>query len=167
MNSVGFQLIGIIHSPFKDLEGIPIQPSSASGIEGLVEIFPPYIDGLQDLDGFSHIILLYHFHESDQVNLVVTPFLDSKAHGIFATRAPTRPNPIGLSIVKLERIEHDKLYISNVDILDGTPLLDIKPYIPEFDQQQDVRVGWLSASVEEIRSKVSDDRFNSKKGLDA
>jgi tRNA-Thr(GGU) m(6)t(6)A37 methyltransferase TsaA len=162
MNRVEFQPIGIVHSPFTDLEGMPIQPSSATGVEGLVEIIPPYIDGLQDLDGFSHIILLYHFHKSDHVKLVVTPFLDSKAHGIFATRAPTRPNPIGLSIVKLESIEYDKLHISNVDILDGTPLLDIKPYIPEFDQQQDVRIGWLSASVDEIRKKVSDDRFSSK-----
>ena len=141
---------------------MPIQPSGAHGIEGLVEILPPYIDGLQDLVGFSHIILLYHFHKTDRVDLVVTPFLDSKPRGVFATRAPTRPNPIGLSIVELNGIEHNKLHISNVDILDGTPLLDIKPYIPEFDHYPDVEVGWLSFSEEESQPKVSDDRFRSR-----
>ena len=161
MSTIELQPIGIIHSPFKDIKGMPIQPSGAHGTEGLVEILPPYIDGLQDLIGFSHIILLYHFHKTDRVDLVVTPFLDSKPRGVFATRAPTRPNPIGLSIVKLNSIEHNRLHISNVDILDGTPLLDIKPYIPEFDYYPDVKVGWLSSSKKESKTKVSDDRFRS------
>ena len=162
MSTIELQPIGIIHSPFKDIKGMPIQPSGAHGTEGLVEILPPYIDGLQDLVGFSHIILLYHFHKTDRVDLVVTPFLDSKPRGVFATRAPTRPNPIGLSIVELNGIEHNKLHISNVDILDGTPLLDIKPYIPEFDHYPDVEVGWLSSSEKESQPKVSDDRFRSR-----
>jgi tRNA-Thr(GGU) m(6)t(6)A37 methyltransferase TsaA len=159
MTAIQLKPIGIIHSPFKHVKGMPIQPSSAEGIEGWVEIFAPYTAGLQDLDGFSHIILLYHFHEVKETRLVVIPFLDKQSHGIFATRAPTRPNPIGLSIVELKRIENEKMYISNVDILDGTPLLDIKPYVPGFDDQQNARVGWLHAREDEIRTKVSDDRF--------
>ncbi len=159
MSVVQFKSIGVIHSPFTDIKGMPIQPSSAQGIEGWVEIFAPYRAGLQDLDGFSHIYLLYHFHKVMDAELVVIPFLDKQPHGVFATRAPTRPNPIGLSIVELKRIENERLYIANVDILDGTPLLDIKPYIPGFDQEPNVRVGWLAAGEDEIRTKVSDDRF--------
>ena len=159
MSTVQYRPIGVIHSPFQDIKGMPIQPSSAKGAEGWVEIFAPYLPGLQDLDGFSHIILLYHFHEVKETNLVVTPFLDSQPHGVLATRAPTRPNPIGLSVVELKRIDGEKLHIKNVDILDGTPLLDIKPYIPDFNHQENVRLGWLTAGEDEIHSKVSDDRF--------
>jgi tRNA-Thr(GGU) m(6)t(6)A37 methyltransferase TsaA len=154
-----YRSIGVIHSPFKEIKGMPIQPSSARGIDGWIEIFPPYLAGLEGLDGFSHVILLYHFHEVREMKLVVTPFLDHAPHGVFATRAPTRPNPIGLSVVELMSIENEVLFISNVDILDGTPLLDIKPFIPAFDHQQDVRTGWMKAGEDEIRTKVSDDRF--------
>ena len=159
MSIVQYRPIGVIHSPFQDIKGMPIQPTSAKGAEGLVEIFPPYLPGLQDLDGFSHIILLYHFHEVKETNLVVTPFLDNQPHGVFATRAPTRPNPIGLSVVELIRIVDERLHIRNVDILDGSPLLDIKPYIPVFDHQEDVGLGWLTAGEDEIQCKVADDRF--------
>jgi tRNA-Thr(GGU) m(6)t(6)A37 methyltransferase TsaA len=154
-----YQSIGNIYSPFMKPEGMPIQPSGASGVLGKVEIFPKYFEGLSDLEGFSHIILLYSFHMIKETKLSVTPFLDSIPHGVFATRAPIRPNPIGLSIVKLNEIEGNILHIENVDILNGSPLLDIKPYVPEFDHYQDVSIGWLSKSISNVTSKKADERF--------
>jgi tRNA-Thr(GGU) m(6)t(6)A37 methyltransferase TsaA len=154
-----FAPIGIIHSPFTELEGMPIQPAGAAGVKGTVEVFKDYRPGLKDLDGFSHIILLYHFHRSRGFNLHVVPFMDSKPRGLFATRAPKRPNPIGLSIVQLDKIVEGVLHIQNVDILDGTPLLDIKPYVPEFDAQGKVRTGWLEKTKETVSNRKSDDRF--------
>ena len=151
--------IGIIHTPFKERRGTPIQPAAGGGIEGRVEVFEEFRDGLQDLDGFSHIILLYHFHRSTGFELKVTPFLDTEKRGLFATRAPNRPGPIGLSVVELEKIEDGILHIRNVDILDGTPLLDIKPYVPEFDRQTRVRIGWLGRARKRIAGGKSDDRF--------
>ena len=156
-----FTPIGIIHTPFVKLEDMPIQPSGAASIKGTVEVFADYRPGLKDLDGFSHIILLYHFHLSHSFNLQVVPFLDTEPHGIFATRAPKRPNPIGLSIVKLDRVEDGVLHIQNVDVIDGTPLLDIKPYAPVFDAQVDVRTGWLEQSGNAVTNKKSDERFKS------
>ena len=155
--------IGIIRSPFKEPEGMPIQPSGAKGVAGKVEVFAEYGDGLADLDGFSHVILLYHFHRSRGYNLQVVPFLDNRPRGLFATRAPRRPNPIGLSIVRLERVAGCMLYIRNVDVLDGTPLLDIKPYATQFDAQTDVRNGWLEQSGAAVSEKRSDDRFNTER----
>jgi tRNA-Thr(GGU) m(6)t(6)A37 methyltransferase TsaA len=151
--------IGIVHSPFKEIQGMPIQPSGASRVLGTVEVYPEYAEGLKDLGGFSHIILLYHFHEATESRLIVTPFMDSQPRGVFSTRAPNRPNPIGLSVVKLLRIEGPRLYIENVDILDGTPLLDIKPYVPEFDHYPADRVGWLEKANGMVQTKRSDDRF--------
>jgi tRNA-Thr(GGU) m(6)t(6)A37 methyltransferase TsaA len=151
--------VGIIHSPFKDLSGMPIQPTSDASASGTVEIYPEFVPGLKDLDGFSHIILLYHLHQAGPAKLEVTPFLDSQPHGIFATRAPTRPNAIGLSVVKLNKIEGRILYVDHLDTLDGTPLLDIKPYIPEFDYQPDVRTGWLEQARGEVKWTKSDKRF--------
>ena len=156
---IQYQPIGIIHSPFKDIEGMPIQPTGAANIQGTVEVSPELAEGLKDLEGFSHIILLYHFHRVREAKLVVTPFMDSEPHGVFATRAPKRSNPIGLSIVRLISVERNILHIENVDILDGTPLLDIKPYVPEFDQPAVERVGWLERAKGKVRSKRSDDRF--------
>jgi tRNA-Thr(GGU) m(6)t(6)A37 methyltransferase TsaA len=156
---ISYRPIGIIHSPFANIEGMPIQPTGASGIRGTVEVFPEFAEGLKDLEGFSHIILLYHFHRVQEAKLVVTPFMDSQPRGVFATRAPNRPNPIGLSIVKLLSIEQNILHIENVDILDGTPLLDIKPYVPEFDQPRSDRVGWLGQAKGRVQSKRSDGRF--------
>jgi tRNA-Thr(GGU) m(6)t(6)A37 methyltransferase TsaA len=121
---------------------------------------PELAAGLKDLEGFSHVILLYHLHKVRRVDLTVTPFLDSEQRGVFATRAPTRPNPIGLSIVALLRIEGNRLYLGNVDILDGTPLLDIKPYVPEFDQPLEARAGWLEEVRGKVRSVKSDERFS-------
>ena len=119
---------------------MPIQPTGAKGIQGTVEILPEFQAGLNDLEGFSHIILLYHLHRSEGFKLTVTPFLDDQPRGLFATRAPKRPNSIGLSVVKLVRQEENILHIENVDILDGTPLLDIKPYIPVFEPDEEILV---------------------------
>jgi len=151
--------IGVIHSPFNELEDMPIQPAGAAGVEGRVEVFERYRDGLDDLDGFSYIILLFHFHRSSGYNLHVVPFMDTVRRGVFATRAPKRPNPIGLSVVKLNRIENGVLYIENVDILNGTPLLDIKPYVPVFDSAADINIGWLEEAGKDLAKRKSDGRF--------
>ncbi len=159
METIIYYPIGVIHSPFSELSNMPIQPGGAKGIEGSVEIFPEYQNGLKDLDGFSHIILLYHFHGSRGFNLEVIPFLDNTPRGVFSTRAPKRPNAIGLSIIKLQKIRDNILYIENVDILDGTPLLDLKPYVPKFDEQADVRAGWFEKSSKNVTQTKSDQRF--------
>jgi len=159
---ITYRPIGIIHSPFQDITEMPIQPTGAFRIRGYILVFPKFAPGLKDLMGFSHVILLYHFHLVQETKLIVTPFMDSQPHGVFATRAPKRPNPIGLSIVKLlsvEQGEQNILHIENVDIVDGTPLLDIKPYVPEFDQHPADRVGWLEQAKGKVRRKKSDDRF--------
>jgi len=140
---IEYRPIGIIHSPFLEPVDMPIQPAGGSGITGTVEVFKDFQPGLKGLECFSHIILLYHFHRNRSYSLEVIPFLDSKPMGLFATRAPSRPNPIGLSIVQLDAIEQGLLHIQNLDILDGTPLLDIKPYVPNFDAPVKVRTGWL------------------------
>ena len=157
--AIKYKPIGIIHSPFSTLDGMPIQPAGATGIRATVKVFPEYQDGLKDLEGFSHVILLYHFHRSRDFKLQVVPFLDSELRGVFATRAPKRPNPIGLSVVKLQKIEGSILHIENVDIVDGTPLLDIKPYVPEFDEQTSVRTGWLERARKTVSQRKSDKRF--------
>ena len=151
--------IGVIRSPFKELSGMPIQPAGAAGVRGTVEISEEYQAGLKDLDGFSHLILLYRFHGSQGFSLEVVPFMDTVPRGLFATRAPKRPNPIGLSIVELDRIENGVLHIRNVDILDGTPLLDIKPYVPKFDSHPQARAGWLETPGETVAERRSDSRF--------
>ncbi len=156
---IAFKPIGIIHTPFTTPEGMPIQPAGAAGIHGTVEVFEEYQAGLQDLDGFSHIILLYHFHRNQGFSLRLVPFMDTQSRGVFATRAPKRPNPIGLSIVALDHIEGGVLHVQNVDMLDGTPLLDIKPYVPEFDSHTDIRTGWLEEVRKTVATRRSDDRF--------
>ena len=156
---ITYHPIGIIHSPFDDLRQMPIQPSGEATAPGSAELLPQFAEGLRDLAGFSHVILIYHLHGVRKVDLTVTPFLDSEPHGIFATRAPTRPNAIGLSIVRLLKIEGNILHLANLDILDGTPLLDIKPYVPDFDAPSEARVGWLEATRGRVKSAKSDDRF--------
>jgi tRNA-Thr(GGU) m(6)t(6)A37 methyltransferase TsaA len=152
--------IGILHTPFDDLRDMPIQPTGAASAPGTAEILPEYADGLQDLDGFSHVILLYHLHQVRRVDLRVVPFLGSETRGVFATRAPSRPNPIGLSIVRLLRVDGCTLHLGNVDILDGTPLLDLKPYVPGFDRPVRARAGWLQASQKNVKQRRSDSRFS-------
>ncbi len=152
--------IGTISSPYHDPTGMPIQPRAALGVKGQVVLDPSYTVGLKDLEGFSHIILIYYFHRSGEGDLLVKPFLDDQKHGVFATRAPRRPNSIGISVVKLIRIQENILEVENVDILDGTPLLDIKPYIPDFDHAENVRIGWLENRRDKIPGGQSDDRFS-------
>jgi len=135
--------IGIIHSPIIEPKGAPIQPRFAEGIEGTVEVFDEYVPGLKDVSGFERIYLLYWFHRARQFRLSVAPYLEKTEHGLFATRAPSRPNPIGLSNVRLLGIDGNILRISELDILDGTPLLDIKPYAQRFDSYETDRNGWL------------------------
>ena len=158
---ITFTPIGLIHSPFEQPAGTPIQPKAGENTPGQVEIYPEYGAGLHDLDGFSHIILLYLCHMAKPFTLSVTPFLDQQAHGVFATRAPARPNPIGLSVVRLERIEGLTLHIRDVDMVDGTPLLDIKPYVPQFDQRDVTRLGWLEQAIDRLPGTRDDGRFTS------
>lgn len=138
--------IGVIHTPFADRPGMPIQATRSEAV-GRVEIYPEYAPGLADLDGFSHIILVYWFHRASDFSLTVRPFLDDRSHGLFATRYPARPNPIGLSAVKLVAVEGRTLHVHGIDVLDGTPLLDIKPFVPAFDHREGSRVGWLAGRV--------------------
>jgi tRNA-Thr(GGU) m(6)t(6)A37 methyltransferase TsaA len=154
-----FWPIGTVHSPFKEPTGTPIQSSAARETPGIVEILPEYREGLQDLAGFSHLILLYHFHLSRGFSLKVKPFLDDTERGVFATRAPARPNPIGLSIVRLERVEGLRLHIRDVDIVDGTPVLDIKPYVPQFDIRTEATSGWLANNLDRLENTRDDGRF--------
>jgi tRNA-Thr(GGU) m(6)t(6)A37 methyltransferase TsaA len=142
--------IGVIHSPFTDPDQTPIQ-SSASEALGQVEVYPEFEDGLRDIEGFSHLHLLYAFHCSSEYKLHIKPFLDDHLRGLFATRFPCRPNPIGLSLVKLVRRQGNGLMVEGVDVIDGTPLLDIKPYVPDFDVRSGVRTGWYATrSIQEI-----------------
>lgn len=151
--------IGLIRTPFKDVKSMPIQPPAAKNVKGWVEVWPEYSAGLKDLEGFSHIILLYHFHLSKGFSLQVKPFLDDCLRGVFATRAPKRPNPIGLSVVRLLHITGNIIWIEGVDIVDQTPLLDIKPFIPEFDAPRAGRIGWLTGRVGRVYKTHSDSRF--------
>lgn len=151
--------IGIIHSPNKKNVGTPIQPKAAKGIKGKVEIYKKYEKGLKDLEKFSYIILLYYFDRSKDYKLMVKPYMDDNYRGLFATRAPARPNNIGLSIVKLNSIDSNILYIENVDILNKTPLLDIKPYVRDFDIFEDAKVGWLEENMHKLKDKKDDGRF--------
>ena len=154
-----FKSIGIVHSPFKEPKNVPIQASASKGIEGTLEIYPEYVEGLQDLEGFSHLILLYNFHLVKNCSLIVKPFLDDKIHGVFATRSPARPNRIGISTVFLTKIENNILHIQDVDIIDGTPLLDIKPYVPEFDCRRTSKIGWFSDKISKLKTTKDDGRF--------
>lgn len=159
MTEVNYEPIGIIHSPFKEPRGTPIQPKAGQGIEGRVVVFQEYVEGLTDLEGFSHIILIYHFHLSKVPTLKVIPFADNQLHGVFSTRAPGRPNSIGISVVRLVRIEKNILHVKDLDIVDGTPLLDIKPYIPEVDNREIQRIGWLEKNVSKLSKLKDDGRF--------
>ena len=159
MDEIKYKPIGVIHSPHKEPKGTPIQPAGAKGIDGTVQVFPEYAEGLKDLEGFSHIIMIYHFHLAKEASLKAKPYLDTEVHGVFAMRGPSRPNPIGISAVRLLRIDGNVLHIQDVDIIDGTPLLDIKPYVPEFDMREAEKIGWLEKSVLELSTSRDDGRF--------
>jgi tRNA-Thr(GGU) m(6)t(6)A37 methyltransferase TsaA len=149
--------IGVVHTPHRQAAGSPVQAALATGVRGTVEVFPEYAAGLRDLDGFERIWLVYWFHRARAAELVVTPYLDTTPRGLFATRAPCRPNPIGLSAVQLLGIVGSVLEVEGLDILDNTPLLDIKPYIPAFDAFEAKRIGWCAGV--QGSGTVADGRF--------
>jgi tRNA-Thr(GGU) m(6)t(6)A37 methyltransferase TsaA len=159
MDEIKYTPIGIIHSQFKEPKGTPIQPATAKGIGGTVEVFQEFKEGLKDVEGFSHIILVYHFHLARKSSLKVKPYLDNENRGVFSTRAPSRPNPIGISVVHLVKIEEALLQIQDVGIVDGTPLLDIKPYVPEFDVREAVEIGWLENNIHKLSVSKDDGRL--------
>jgi len=154
------QPIGTIHTPYTSLKDMPIQSLNQDGSAGSIVLDPAYREGLVDLEGFSHLYLIYLFHLSHSCNLMVRPFLDVVPHGVFATRAPNRPNPIGLSIVRLTSITENLIEFTGADMIDGTPLLDIKPYVEQFDHVSEPTSGWVKASLERIQRTRSDSRFS-------
>jgi tRNA-Thr(GGU) m(6)t(6)A37 methyltransferase TsaA len=158
---IQYTAIGVVHSPFKEPAGTPIQSTGAAAVdvEAVVEVFPQYCEGLRDIDGFSHLILLYHLHRVQPAGLLVKPFLENELHGIFATRSPARPNPIGFSVVRLDKVEGRLLRVRGVDMLDQTPVLDIKPYIGQFDCREAERVGWLADNLHKLNQTKDDGRF--------
>ena len=158
-DSVEYHPIGIIHSPYKKPQGTPIQPIAGAGNTAVIEIYPQYAEGLKDIEGFSHLILIFHMHLVKNSQLKVIPFLDTEERGVFATRAPGRPNPIGFSVVKFEKVEGNLLTVNDIDMLDGSPILDIKPFIPAFDVRQADRTGWLNKNDYEILKTLDDGRF--------
>lgn len=149
--------IGVIHTEFKSVAGTPIQPAVSNGAEGCIEILPEFVEGLQDLDGCERIWLIFWLDRSSGYKMKVVPFRDTTERGLFSTRAPRRPNPIGISVVRLEKIESNTLFVRDIDIVDGTPLLDIKPYVPEFDSFPDSKCGWLDSAANDRRN--ADSRF--------
>lgn len=158
-DDITYRPIGCIRTPFRELAGMPIQPPGARGIAGTVVMDEAYREGLKGLEEFSHIFLLYHFHLCEGYALQVKPFLGDAEQGIFACRSPKRPNPIGLSVVRLIRIDGLTLHIEDVDMVDGTPLLEIKPYVPIFDAAADAKTGWLSEKAVHVFKARSDGRF--------
>ena len=166
MEPVSIRPIGIIHTAFEHVEGMPIQAAAAGGAAGWIDIEPEFAEGLQDLDGFSHLIVLSWCHRAGPARLSVVPFLDDRAHGIFATRSPARPNPIALSTVQLVGVTGTRLDIRDVDMLDGTPCLDIKPYVPSLDDREGARIGWYTDRLDGLASARADDRFG-EAGRDA
>lgn len=159
VDPVTFKPIGIVHSPYREKVGTPIQACFDGGAQGSIEVFAPYQEGLEGLEGFSHIYVLYVFDRATAARLKVMPFLRDIEVGVFATRAPSRPNPIGLSIVELKRREGSFLHVQGLDMLDKTPVLDIKPYVPRFDVRENARVGWMEGATEDTSRQKADDRF--------
>ncbi|KNF08964.1 putative methyltransferase [Gottschalkia purinilytica] len=152
--------IGIIHTDFCNLENMPIQPIGEKASQGRIEIFEEFVEGIKDLEEFSHLILIYNFHEAKKTKLTVKPFLDDVERGVFATRSPLRPNHIGISVVEIEKIEDNNIFIKNIDVLDNTPLLDIKPLVPDFDiPKTNIEIGWLDKVSKNAKTKLSDNRF--------
>ncbi|TCS43292.1 tRNA (N6-threonylcarbamoyladenosine(37)-N6)-methyltransferase TrmO [Reinekea marinisedimentorum] len=151
--------IGIIETPFQSIEDMPIQPKGAAQVTGCIVVHPQYATGLKDLEGFSHLYLIYRFHAAKRTELEVVPFMDTQTRGVFATRSPARPNHIGLSVVELARVEGNRVYLNGIDVLNGTPVLDIKPYIEKFDRVEQARSGWMTGSSEDVANRRSDARF--------
>lgn len=162
LNKIALEPIGIIHSPFKENRGTPIQPEGGRDVEAVVEVYEEFAPGLADLEGFSHVVLIYFFHMCDMIRLRMKPFMDDVERGIFATRAPVRPNHIGMSVVRLSRVEGNLLHIRDVDVLDGTPILDIKPHIPRLDSPGPARIGWYEGKLHGAGEKRDDGRFSDR-----
>lgn len=164
MYYIAYKAIGIVHSPYLVPEGTPIQTAAsrenAADDIASIEIFHEFARGLKDLEGFSHIYVLFHMHLAKKEDLLVTPFLDKHLRGVFATRSPQRPNPVGISVVRLEKIEDNYLYIRNHDIIDCTPVIDIKPYVPSFDVHHADKFGWLEKNIQKMHDAIDDGRFN-------
>jgi tRNA (adenine37-N6)-methyltransferase len=156
VDDIIYKPIGIIHTPYTKEEDTPIQGCFSPNNQGQIELFPEYTEGLKNLEGFSHLILIYHFHKAKGFQLLSKPFLDKEKKGIFAIRYFARPNPIGLSVVKLLNIHENVLTIGEVDMLDGTPLLDIKPYVPQFDIKECVKDGWYSNASERAKYQIKE-----------
>jgi tRNA-Thr(GGU) m(6)t(6)A37 methyltransferase TsaA len=157
MDSVRYRPVGFVRSPFKTGEGTPRQAVGSEGARGTVEIDPEFAEGLADLEGFSHLVVLFHMHRVTECHLTAHPPWDDKPHGVFATCSPYRPNPMGVSVVELERVEGTVLHIRNLDMLDATPVLDVKPYVPDLFPREGVRVGWLTDRVRGMtRSRTGD-----------
>ena len=155
-----FEPIGIIHTSFKETVGVPIQGALNPNTTGEVEIFKKFQKGLKDIEGFSHLILLYHFHLVENYSLVARPFLDDTPRGVFAIRSPNRPNPIGITVVRLLERKENVLRIAGVDMVNGTPLLDIKPYFPDVDAHNAEKTGWMGNKLRTIGGeKLADNRF--------
>lgn len=156
--SIVLQPIGRVHSPFKHAVGMPIQTVAAQQHEGKIEVFAPFAAGLRDVQEFQYLILLTHLHEATE-KLEVVPFMDTSSHGVFATRAPARPNRIGLSIVELLGMDGCWLHFRGNDMLDGTPVLDIKPYVPQLDVRETERIGWFARGLDQLPDRLSDERM--------
>jgi len=159
MSEVVYRPIGVVHSPFRAPQDVPIQSAAAKEVNGYVEVAEEYVEGLRDVEGFSHLILVYHCHLAQEYSLLVKPFMDDELHGVFSTRAPSRPNAVGVSVVRLTKKEKNILHIQDVDIIDGTPLLDIKPFVPDFDQRKAEKIGWLTGKIGKMHSSRDDGRF--------
>lgn len=151
--------IGILHSKFNTQKGTPIQSASAQGEKGVIEVFPEFVQGLDDLEGFSHLWILYRFNRIPGESLKVVPYLDTRTRGVFSTRSPRRPNLVGMAVVKIDDIKDGRISISGVDMLDKTPVIDIKPYIPDFDHHEASKIGWYAESNRKSEKVLADDRF--------
>ncbi len=158
--SITYRAIGAIRSPWITPAGTPIQPAAAVDVRGTLEIEAEFAAGLRDLDGFSHVIVLWHVHLVRGFDLRVVPFLDTVEHGIFATRSPRRPNPIAMSVYRLLAIDGTCITVSGVDAVDGTPIIDIKPYVPQFDAPAAERIGWFDGRLDHVKEARADERFD-------
>ena len=161
--TVALRPIGVVRSRFTDVVGMPIQAAGAPDEAAVIEVFDAYRDGLADIDGFDYLHIITLLHRGQREALRVTPFLDDVERGVFATRAPARPNRLGLSVVRLVRVEDGRLSILGNDMVDGTPVLDIKPYVPRFDVRETGRIGWFAKRVDAVGQTRADGRMGEDK----
>ncbi|MEG2879018.1 MAG: tRNA (N6-threonylcarbamoyladenosine(37)-N6)-methyltransferase TrmO [Comamonas sp.] len=155
---IAMRPIGVVRSPFTTTAGMPIQTVAAADACARLEVFPEYAAGLRDIEGFEYLMLITHLHQATE-KLEVVPFMDTQSHGVFATRAPARPNRLGLSIVRLLRVQANCLHFEGNDMLDGTPVLDIKPYVPALDVRATERIGWFAHGLAQLPTMLSDNRM--------